>query len=183
MEVDPKVMPPIYYHGNYNRYKEHNNTNWKQILSYKMLFFNIVTTIKYALLPVMNKSLHVMHVKTCSSGGDPLFHSYYDGIVARKALLTVHLPLNWGSESQKVPNSNYIVSVIGQCGRDWQILPQSSNWYGDWHFFIARERLSSLAWVLSLSLQLSQCCDIAVRIDGLPGAREIQTDHDFPTLK
>ena len=22
----PKVMPPIYFHGNYNRYKEHNNT-------------------------------------------------------------------------------------------------------------------------------------------------------------
>ena len=21
----PKVMPPIYFHGNYNRYKEHNN--------------------------------------------------------------------------------------------------------------------------------------------------------------
>ena len=24
----PKVMPPIYFHGNYNRYKEHNNTIW-----------------------------------------------------------------------------------------------------------------------------------------------------------
>ena len=22
----PKVMPPIYFHGNYNGYKEHNNT-------------------------------------------------------------------------------------------------------------------------------------------------------------
>jgi len=22
----PKLMPPIYFHGNYNRYKEHNNT-------------------------------------------------------------------------------------------------------------------------------------------------------------
>ena len=22
----PKVMPPIYFNGNYNRYKEHNNT-------------------------------------------------------------------------------------------------------------------------------------------------------------
>ena len=22
----PKVMPPIYFHGNHNRYKEHNNT-------------------------------------------------------------------------------------------------------------------------------------------------------------
>ena len=24
--VTPKVMPSIYFHGNYNRYKEHNNT-------------------------------------------------------------------------------------------------------------------------------------------------------------
>ena len=22
----PKVMPPVYFHGNYNRYKAHNNT-------------------------------------------------------------------------------------------------------------------------------------------------------------
>jgi hypothetical protein len=26
MWAAPKVMPPIYFHGNYNRYKEHNNT-------------------------------------------------------------------------------------------------------------------------------------------------------------
>ena len=25
-EGRPKVMYPIYFHGNYNRYKEHNNT-------------------------------------------------------------------------------------------------------------------------------------------------------------
>ena len=24
--VVPKLMPPIYFHGNYTRYKEHNNT-------------------------------------------------------------------------------------------------------------------------------------------------------------
>jgi len=28
------------------------------ILSYKILFFNIVTTTKYAFLPAVNKSLH-----------------------------------------------------------------------------------------------------------------------------
>jgi len=26
MKVAPKVMPPIYFHGNYNKYKEYNNT-------------------------------------------------------------------------------------------------------------------------------------------------------------
>ena len=25
-EVAPKVKPPIYFHGNYNKYKEHSNT-------------------------------------------------------------------------------------------------------------------------------------------------------------
>ena len=31
----------------------------EHILSYETLFFNIVTTISYAFLPAMNKSLHV----------------------------------------------------------------------------------------------------------------------------
>jgi len=26
MQVAPEVMHPIYFHGNYNRYNEHNNT-------------------------------------------------------------------------------------------------------------------------------------------------------------
>ena len=26
MEAAPKLMPTIYFHGNYNKYKEHNNT-------------------------------------------------------------------------------------------------------------------------------------------------------------
>ena len=57
-----------------------------QIHSYKMLFFNIITTISYAFSPEMNKSLHVMLIKICTSGCDPLFHSCSDIIVARKML-------------------------------------------------------------------------------------------------
>lgn len=26
--IAPKAMPPIYFHGNYNEYKELNNTIW-----------------------------------------------------------------------------------------------------------------------------------------------------------
>ena len=48
MLVTPKVMPPIYFHGNNNRYKEHNNAASK---------FS-ATAISSAFLPVMNKSLH-----------------------------------------------------------------------------------------------------------------------------
>jgi hypothetical protein len=60
----------------------------EQILSYKTVFFDIVTTIGYALSPALNKSLHAALVKICTSGGDPLFHSSYDGVVARKMLST-----------------------------------------------------------------------------------------------
>ena len=54
----------------------------EQILSYKTLFFNIVTTISYAFSPEMNNSMHAALTKTCTSGGDPWFHRYYDNIIA-----------------------------------------------------------------------------------------------------
>jgi len=41
----------------------------EQILRYKTLFFDIVTTIGYALSSAMNKSLHAALVKICTSGG------------------------------------------------------------------------------------------------------------------
>jgi len=37
-----------------------------------MLFFNTVTTVSCAFLPVMNRSLHAMLIKICTSKGDPL---------------------------------------------------------------------------------------------------------------
>ena len=49
--VARKVMPPIYLHGDYKEtiYKEHKQHYViEQILSYKTLVFNIVTTICYA---------------------------------------------------------------------------------------------------------------------------------------
>ena len=63
----------IYFHGNYNRYKEHKNgVVAEQILSYKILFFNIVTTISSAFSPAMNKSLHTVLVKISTGGNDQL---------------------------------------------------------------------------------------------------------------
>lgn len=35
----------------------------------------------------------------------------------------------------------------------------------------------------SLSLQLSQSCDVGVRTDGLSGFQETQKDHSLPTPK
>ena len=53
----------------------------EEILNYKTLFFNIVTTISYAFLPAMSKSLHAVLIKICTSRGDPLFHSCYDDVI------------------------------------------------------------------------------------------------------
>ena len=39
-------------------------------------------------MSAINKSLHVALIIIRTSGGDPLFHRCYDGIIARKMLLT-----------------------------------------------------------------------------------------------
>ena len=46
------------------------------------LLFNIVTTISYAFSPAMNKSLHAMLVKMCTSRNDPYLPICYDGVIA-----------------------------------------------------------------------------------------------------
>ena len=46
--------------------------NWQSKFCCKTLFFNIVTTLTNAFLTMMNKSLHAMLLKICTSGGDPL---------------------------------------------------------------------------------------------------------------
>jgi len=65
-------MTPIYFHKNYNRNKEHNNSLIEQTINYKMVLFNTVTTISYAFSPVMNKSLHAAVMKVFIIGDDPL---------------------------------------------------------------------------------------------------------------
>jgi len=47
-------------------------TQIEQILSYKILFFNIGTTISSAFSPAMNKSLHNVLVKISTGGNDQL---------------------------------------------------------------------------------------------------------------
>jgi len=83
------------------------------MLSYKILYFDIVTTIGYALLPAMNKSLHAMLLNICTRGGGPRFHSSYDGVIARKMLpmqSIYHRPETDGS--QEAPNLDYTVGVV-----------------------------------------------------------------------
>jgi len=80
----------------------------EQILSYKTLFFSPVITISNAFLPAMNQSLHNMLVEVCTSRGDPLFHSCYDGIIARKMYHTICFSLTQADRDQKAPNLCYI---------------------------------------------------------------------------
>ena len=81
-------MPPIYFHGNNNKYKGHNNTILiEQNLCYKTFSFNTVITSSCAYLPAMNMSLHAVLIKIYTSEGEPLFHSCYDSIDARKMLV------------------------------------------------------------------------------------------------
>jgi len=66
----------------------------EQIVNYETLFFSIVITIIYAFSLVMNRSLHAALIKICCRRGDPLFHSCYDGIIARKMSMqsSIHHP-------------------------------------------------------------------------------------------
>jgi len=79
-----KVMPFIYFHGNYSSYEEHNNSISEG--KFSATKYNTVTSSSYAFLPAMNMSLYAALVKTCSSGGEPLFHSCYDDVVCGKTL-------------------------------------------------------------------------------------------------
>jgi len=68
-------MPPIYFQGNYDRFKEENNCLIEQIFSYKTPFFNTVTTVSYALLLPMNKSCMLCLYRSAWLSGTPLaFH-------------------------------------------------------------------------------------------------------------
>lgn len=67
-------MPPVYFHGNYDRYKEHSNTVWKSIFSAtKYYFFNVDMSISYRFSPAKDKSLHVVLINICTSRVEPLF--------------------------------------------------------------------------------------------------------------
>ena len=81
-----------------------------------LFVFKIVTTISYAFLPEMNKSLHTTLIKISTSRGDPLFHSCYDGIIARKMLpmQSIHLLLAQTDGGQELPDLDNTVGVVEQ---------------------------------------------------------------------
>ena len=51
MAVTLKVMPPTYFHGNYNRYKEHSNTvGWIKFSATEHCFSTVTTKSLHSVL-------------------------------------------------------------------------------------------------------------------------------------
>jgi hypothetical protein len=156
----------------------------EQILSYKTLFFDIVTTTGYALSPAMNKSLHAALVKICTSGGGPLFHGLYDGVVARK-MLPAQSIFHWPEKMEVRRHQIWTIWWV------WYDSPAKIDnvlyglQTGMGPGIIVLQEKGFLLWPDSgnSSLQLSQHCSVAVRVDGLSGFKEIQKDHPFPIPK
>jgi len=157
----------------------------EEIFSYKTLFFDTVTTIRYALLPATNKSLHAVLVKTCTSGGGPLFHSSYDGIVARKMLpmqSIFHQPEQMEVRRRQIQTTWWVwYDSPGKLDNVLHSL-QTGMRPG---VIVLQEKGCLLLWPDSgnSSLQLSQHRAVAVRVDGLSGFKEIQKDHPFSNPK
>ena len=65
------VLPPFFFSWKIQQIlKEQCHNSIEQILCYKTLFFNIVTIISCAFLTAVNKSLHAMLIKMCTSRVD-----------------------------------------------------------------------------------------------------------------
>ena len=108
--------------------------------------FSSGTTISYAILPAMSKSLHArqkyaLWEVTCC------FTAAVTVILLRKRC-PQSPSFIFPDESQKEPNLTSTVNAVGQSSQDWQCALQSSKWYGTKSYCVARERLSSsLAWL------------------------------------
>jgi len=126
----------------------------------------------------MNKSLHAVLIKICTSSGGPLFHSSYD---ARKMLpmqSSFHRP-----EQIKVRRRQ--IRTICWVWHDSpakidSVLHGLQTGMGP-GIIMLQQKGYILLWPDSgnSSLQLSQCRNVAVRVDGLSGFKEIQKDHPF----
>jgi hypothetical protein len=141
----------------------------EQILSYKTLFFDVVTTIGYALLPAMNQSLHAALVKMCTSRGGPLFHSSYGGVIARKMLPTqsiYHQPEQVEARRRQIRTIRWV--WYDSPAKIDNVLHVIQTGIGP-GIIVLQEKGCLLLWTDSgnSSLQRSQHRNVAVRVDGL----------------
>jgi len=133
----------------------------------------------------MNKSLHAVLVKICNSGGGSLFHSPYEGVVARKMFPTqsiFHQPEQVEVRRRQIWTIWWVwydsPAKIDSVLHDLQTGMGSG-------VIVLQEKGCLLLWSDSGNsrLQLSRCRDVAVRVDGLSVFKEIQKDHPFPIAK
>ena len=133
----------------------------------------------------MNKSLHAALVKICTSGGGPLFHSSYDGVVAKK-MLSMQSIFHWPEQMEVRRHQIWSIQWV------WYNSPAKidSVLYGlqtgmGPGIIVLLEKGCLLLWPDSGNsrLQLSHCRDVSVRVDGLFGFKKIQKDHPFPIPK
>ena len=80
-------MPPVYFHGNCNRYKKHTGIVWWSKLSTTKCYFSTVAIISCALSPVVNNSLLAALVNICTSEATQCITAA-SSTVARKILPT-----------------------------------------------------------------------------------------------
>jgi len=125
-----------------------------------------------------------MLVKICTSGGGPLFHSLYNGVFARK-MSTQSI---FQRPEQMEVRRGQIQTVLWVCydspAKIDDVLHGLQTGMGP-GVIMLQEKGCLLLWpdCGNLSLQLSPCCDVAVRVDGLSGFKEIQKDHFYPIPK
>ena len=96
-------MPPINFHGNLSDTNS-TITLTEQILSYRTVCFNTVTTISYALSPAMNKNWHAA-LKSAPAEVTHCFTAAMTVLLLRKIFsLMVHLSSAQTDGSQKALN-------------------------------------------------------------------------------
>ena len=106
----------------------------EQILSYKTVFFNIVTTISYVFSPVMNFRLHAMLIKTCISGGDPQLLASLLNCTAHPPAHCAHIHCLVSRNTQQAS-----VNVNGChffCMEEFSATPLLHTWAHVRHYFV-----------------------------------------------
>jgi len=87
-QVFLKVMPPIYFHGNCNIHKEHNNTVWQSIFSATELYFSTVLSLAMYFCQLLTRACMLHLQKFAPVEMTHCFTAATNSIIAKKRLLT-----------------------------------------------------------------------------------------------
>ena len=119
----------------------------------------------------MNKSLHATLVKICTSGGGPLFHSSYDGVIAMLPTQSIfHLPEQMEVRRRQIQTIQWV--QYDSPAKIDNVLYGLQTGMGP-GIIVLQEKRCLLLWPGSgnSSLLLSQRREVVVGVDG-PGSRK-----------